>query len=457
MRVPVATARPPTPFLNTSFVAGPDAMRWTLSAAVILLLAVPGAAAQLGFPEPVTERAKTIEDVYNQIAIAGVIVFIIVFALLAWVLIRYRENGGKGRATYEKERDNIKAEMAWTIIPLIIVMWVGVISYQALVDLDDLDGEVEPYATITIQGFQWFWQADYGDDVTVSAFPGPRGNLSGVEPFVVPAGVPLQFDVIGMDVIHSFNIVGLAHTLVPGQVNSMIVAEGLPEGEYFTQCKEDCLTPGHSYMRAMVEAVPVDEYHDWLEAKRAGAAAGLVQHIPVVADGATLSTDKPLLLAQGATVRLQIANDGAEQTFQFAGTTLTIPAGATDVIEVPAETLGPLVLVGDAGGSIGFEVVAPQTRNIELGAFEILPGDIQLQAQTVYVFNVENTHGTAHNIFIGMDGADGKTEALWMSATLNSGGTDTFIVVPSEAATLDTWCAVPGHYAAGMHGSLTVV
>lgn len=436
-----------------------DAMRWTVPAFLTALVtSVTTASAQFGFPEPVTERAKTIGDVYAQIFIAGVIVFFVVMVTLVFVMWRYRENGGVGRNTFEKERDNLKAEMAWTLIPLLIVLWVGVISYQALVDLDDIDDEVEPHTSVLITGFQWFWQADYGDDVRVSALPGPAGNLSTTEPIVIPADVPIEFLVTGADVIHSFNVVGLGQTLdaVPGQINSLIVSEGLPPGEYFTQCKENCNTPGHSYMRAMVEAVPVPEYEAWLEAKKAGAAAGLVQHIPVMADGATLTTDKPLQLAKGATLRLQIANGGGEQTFTLGDQTVTVSAQGMEVLEVALEEVGDITLAGDAGGSLSFSIEEAVTRDVELGAFEILPGNIQLEAGTVYVFNVVNTHTTGHNIFIGMDGADGKQEAIWTSATLGPGETDQFIVVPSEAQTLDTWCAIPGHYAAGMFGTLTV-
>src|SRR5688572_6996280 len=66
-----------------------------VAAAVLLVAAVP-AAAGFGMPEPLTERGKIVEDIYVQITIAGILVFILVFALLVWVLVRYREGSGHG-------------------------------------------------------------------------------------------------------------------------------------------------------------------------------------------------------------------------------------------------------------------------------------------------------------------------------------------------------------------------
>lgn len=470
--------------------------------AALVTLAAPAVAR--GFlPDPVTERGAIIESVYFQIFVVGVVIFLFVFALLAFILLRYREGSGKGRATYEKERDNLKAEALWTIIPLLIVLWVGVISYQALVDLDGIESGPfnefdhaaytanspmpfsdfqedaaaegrDAYVRVWITGFQWFWQADYGGGVSIAALTGAGGSLEDTEPFVVPADTPLQFIVTSSDVIHSFNVPALYQTLdtrmgvptpdeglnltvSPGELNTLDVRAGLPEGEYFTQCKENCGTPGHSYMRALIQSVPVEQFDQWVADQKAGAGAGLVQHVPVSATGGGLSTDYSTSLAQGAAIRFQIANDEASDLeFTFAGDSVTVPAGAVDFLEVTAGDPATVPLEASNGASLDFQVKEPQTVDVELGDFVIEPEDLEVQAGEVYIFEVENTHTTGHNIYIDMQGGDGVTQARWNSATLTPGQTDAFIVAPKEPATMETWCAVPGHYNLGMVGTMTV-
>src|SRR5690242_18653053 len=107
-----------------------------IAALVVLSAAAMPVAARFGMPEPLTERGQTVEDIYTKIVLVGIVVFTLVFALLVWVLWRYREGTGKGRSTHEKHRGSLKAEMVWTFIPLIIMLWIGFIAYQGLVQLD---------------------------------------------------------------------------------------------------------------------------------------------------------------------------------------------------------------------------------------------------------------------------------------------------------------------------------
>lgn len=477
---------------------------WTLPAVLATLVTLATPVLARGFlPDPLTDRGAIIEDIYFQIFVVGLIVFLFVFALLAFVLLRYREGSGKGRATYEKERDNLKAEATWTIIPLLIVLWVGVISYQALVDLDGIetggfdeaqyspytanlpmsfsdfqdDAEAEgreAYVRVWITGHQWFWAADYGGGVDVDAFTGVSGSLTDTEPFVVPADTPIQFIVTSSDVIHSFNVPALYQTLdtrmgidtpdeglnltvAPGELNTLEVRSGLPEREYFTQCKEICGTPGHSYMRAIIKAVPVEQFEQWIADQKAGAGAGLTQHVPVTASGGSLSTEVSTSLAQGAAIRFQIANDESSSLdFTFADETVTVPAGSVDFLQLTAGEVGTVPLEASNGASLAFEVKQPRTIDVGLGAFVIEPEDLQVEAGEVYIFETENVHTISHNIYIDVSGGDGVTQARWHSDTLGAGENGSFIVAPKEPGTMETWCAVPSHYNAGMHGTMTI-
>lgn len=417
----------------------------------LLALATP-AMAQYGMPEAETDRAELINDVYGQIYIAAIVVFVIVFALFAFIIVRFRENGGAGRATYEKERDNLKAEVAWTVIPLLIVLWVGVISYQALVELDQDANDAEPYMTLPITGYQWVWEADYGEfKVTASD---PVGNIDNMDPIVVPADELVRYEIIGGDVIHSFNILALGQTLdaVPGQTN--VLTASLPPGEYFTQCKEHCLNPGHGYMRANVVAMPIAEYNEWFEATKAGAAAGLTHTINVDATSG-LTTEDFTNVAKGAAINFVITNGGSEQTFSVLNESITIAGGATETFAVSGRPLGSFSLT-DGSNSIDFMAVEPAKRSIELGAFILNPDLLQLNVGEVTVVEVENTHNTLHNVVIGAYDADGNSDILWGSKTIGSGDTDAFLVIAKEDGTLEMWCDVPGHYGLNMYGDVAV-
>ncbi len=433
--------------------------RGSLFAGLLALLAaaVP-ASARFGFPEPITERARLIEDIYVQITVAGIIVFVFVFALLAFILVRYRE-GGKGRATYEKERDNLKAEMVWTVVPLIIMMWIGVISYQGLVTLDDIDGTFDESEALVIDitASQYAWQATYHDS-GASVLAVANFDFDKIKPFYVPADTPLLFRITAVDVIHSFNVPALAHTIdaVPGQINDFIVREGLPEGNYFTQCREDCLTPGHSYMQAQLISVPEAEYQQWTEETLAGAAAGLEQVLPIQWDGSSFSAIKGVQAAKGATLFLEVLNDSPSAIdVTFQGETLTVPAGALNTFETMVEETGPMVVSG-GGQEFTINAVEATVIDVDLGAFIIEPGTLELQAGTLYILNVANVHNAVHNLYIGMNGADGNTDAIWNTGDLANGQSQSILVEATEAGTLDMWCAVPGHYSAGMFGTVTV-
>src|SRR5688572_21151601 len=257
-----------------------------LLALATLLSLAGGAAARFGMPEPLTDRGRVVEDIYTQVTVAGILVFILVFALLAWVLLRYREGSGKGRATHEKHRGSLAAELTWTLVPLAVVLWVGAISYAGLVSLDRGEEGSEPAMTLHVTGVQWAWQVDYGSNVTVNvvATPDDRGNLTYSETIHVPAGVPVELNLTGGDVIHAFNILdgnraffymADANPLGPHKYITQTVT--FPAGTYEVQCREMCLNPGHGYMRAQIVAEPQADFDAWMADKALCGAAPLCQ------------------------------------------------------------------------------------------------------------------------------------------------------------------------------------
>ena len=443
-----------------------------LAAAVLLLVAGPSAA-RWGMPEPLTDRGEVIEDIYVKITIAGVITFVLVFVLLVFILARYREGTGKGRATHEKHRGSLAAEMTWTLIPLAIVLWIGYIAYAGLVTLDRANEDVEPELSIQVTGFQFAWQMDYGGGVKLLVNPSidsETGNVTFSEPFHVPAGVPILFNITGGDVIHAFNILDSNRAFVSiddanpdGPHEQHRQVHVLPAGLYYVQCKEMC-GAGHAYMRAEILAEPQADFDRWLQEKTLAAGADLVQKVHVTADddsfeaegaGTVGGIEDVITIVAGSRIILEVQNDGAHDLQLNLSTTPlgTVPAGETALLSFDtAENVpGDRTIVGLPGGSLVFRAIEAEVEAIDLGAFELVPDHLELEAGKTYLFQVENVHSTAHNVFIGHRGSDTRA----FSATISGGATTSFTWT-AEAGEFDMWCDVPGHADAGMIGTVSV-
>lgn len=437
------------------------------TAALLLLAAVAGpAAARFGMPEPLTERGRIVEDIYVQIAVVGIVVFLLVFVLLVVVLVRYREGGGKGRATHEKHRGSLAAEMVWTVIPLFIMLWIGYIAYVGLVKLDLGEEDTEPEMAVTVTGYQWAWEMDYGAGVKVFVNPSvdaATGEVSYSDTFRLPADVPIRMNVTGADVIHAFNILDAnrayfsmddANPLGPHKVRSQVLT--FPAGKYSIQCKEMCMNPGHAYMRAELVVEPQADFDRWLEERALAVGADLVQTVQVTLDDAAMTVGgaQDMTIVAGTRVILVLANTGATDavvTLPSNSSEVTVPAGQSRLAKFDATLPTDFTLQSAGRNDFVFRAVDAEVVKVDLGAFELLPDRLELEAGATYLFQVRNVHSTAHNLYIGdLDG-----EVLQGSATIAGGATTSFTWT-AEAGEFDMWCDVPGHADLGMVGQVSV-
>ncbi len=449
-----------------------------------LLMFVPGVAADFGMPEPLTERGEIISDLYSTLFIVATIVFLLVMALLIYVMVRFRANGGAGRQTFELERDNLKMELAWIGIPLVVVLWIGVISYAGLVELDEGIARDDAFMELEVTGYQWTWLADYGSGISLFSDPSPiDGSVADDKVFVVPADVPIWFNVTGGDVIHAWHVmdanwatVGLvdANPYGPHKYNGFTAV--LPVGEYEVQCREMCFNPGHGYMRARLQAVPMAEFEGWMEEKGLRAGAGLPQEAAVSFDGTLQADGLTFVTGEGSRAIIKFSNDHSEDvtvsapgfeliTAHFANeggirvdqtrsNSLTVPAGATMEFAFDIAEAGTFFL--SAGGEASeFEVIEAEAVQVDLGDFFINPSQMTLEAGKTYLFQVNNIGATSHNIFIGSKPSADEQEVIWESATIDGGASTSFIVTPTETVELDSWCNVPGHWPA-MAGTIVI-
>jgi cytochrome c oxidase subunit 2 len=199
-----------------------------------------------------------------------------VTALLLWVIVFHnrRANPEPARFTH-----NSPLEVAWTVVPILILIFIGSFSVPAL-----FRQQIMPEADVTIKvtGYQWHWGYEYVDhEVEFLSFMLQRDELAaaGYEDrhyllatdtqVVVPVGRNIVMQVTGADVIHSWTIpaFGVKQDAVPGRLAQLWFNVDEP-GIYFGQCSELC-GQAHAYMPITVRAVPEAEYIAWLESQGA--------------------------------------------------------------------------------------------------------------------------------------------------------------------------------------------
>ena len=205
-----------------------------------------------------------------NIIIGAITVFVTL--LLIWVIVRYnrRANPTPSRFTH-----NSPLEVAWTILPVFILIFIGSFSVPAL-----FRQQIMPTADVTIKitGNQWYWNYEYVDhgfqfdsyllqpDELAAHGYEPRHNLLATDTqVVVPVGRNVVLQVTGGDVIHSWAIPAFSvkQDAVPGRLAQAWFNVDEP-GIYFGQCSELC-GQGHAYMPIVVRAVPEADYIAWLQ------------------------------------------------------------------------------------------------------------------------------------------------------------------------------------------------
>ena len=231
-----------------------------------------------GFQPAATELARELQwlDHMINIIIFGITAF--VTGLLIYVIVRFnrRSNPTPARFTH-----NTPIEIAWTLIPVLILVFIGSFSLPALWKSQEI-----PTADITIKatGQQWFWSYEYvGEDVAFDSFMLEKDQLAaaGYEEsdyllatdtaIVIPIGKTIVVQVTAADVIHAWTIpsFGVKQDGVPGRLAQLwFTAER--EGVYFGQCSELC-GKLHAYMPITVKVVSQEAYDAWLaQAKETG-------------------------------------------------------------------------------------------------------------------------------------------------------------------------------------------
>jgi len=246
----------------------------------------------LNFQPPATELALGLVWVDNFLLVIITVITVFVTGLMIYVVIRFNRKANPKAATFTH---NSEVEIAWTLIPIIILIAIIPPSLSLLFKQQEI-----PKADITIKatGNQWYWTYDYvdegfefdsymighpatlADDDAEQAFKRTPAVMAALQEagynddefllatdtaVVIPVGKTIVVQVTGSDVIHAWAIpaFGVKQDGVPGRLAQLwFKADKI--GLYFGQCSELC-GKDHTYMPITVKVVSEDDYEVWLE------------------------------------------------------------------------------------------------------------------------------------------------------------------------------------------------
>ena len=237
------------------------------------VLAIGGTAhAELGQPAPweytlqesATEVMDFIRWFHNGLLITITLITLFVLALLVIVVVKFN---AKANPVPSKTTHNTLIEVAWTLIPVLILVGIAVPSFRLLfLELD----VPKPDLTVKVTGKQWYWSYAYPDngkfefDSLLDKDKQPR--LLGVDnEMVVPVNKVVRIQTTGADVIHSFAVpaFGVKIDSVPGRLNESWF-KATKTGVFYGQCSELC-GKDHAFMPIAVRVVSDQEFATWVE------------------------------------------------------------------------------------------------------------------------------------------------------------------------------------------------
>jgi cytochrome c oxidase subunit 2 len=225
---------------------------------------------QMGFQQSASPSMDEIVDFHNLVLWIIIVITVFVLALLLYIMVKFN---AKANPTPSKTTHNTLLEVAWTVIPVVILVVIAIPSFRVLFKQLNV-----PPSDLTIKaaGNQWNWTYTYPDDkieftsimlndaerAKINPLP-PR--LLGVDnPVVVPLNKVVRVQVIGSDVIHAFAVpsFGIKIDAIPGRLNETWF-KATREGVYYGQCSELC-GKDHAFMPIEVRVVSEQAYAAWL-------------------------------------------------------------------------------------------------------------------------------------------------------------------------------------------------
>jgi len=252
-------------------------------AAFAAALGSPAAHAEWGLnmTQGVTEISRNVYSLHMTMLWACVWIAVVVFGWMIYSLVKFRKSQGAVPDT--NLIHSTKAEIIWTIIPVVILVALAVPSARTLIQIEDAS---KTQLTVKVTGYQWKWQYDYLDkgvsffstlsrDSDAARQPNagvdvntvPNYLLSVDNPLVVPVGTKVRLLITAQDVIHAWWLpaVAVKKDAIPGFVNeAWFQIDADKPGTYRGQCAELC-GRDHGFMPIVVVAKTPAEFEAWLK------------------------------------------------------------------------------------------------------------------------------------------------------------------------------------------------
>ena len=206
------------------------------------------------------------------------VITLFVLLLLAICVVRFNKRSNPVPAKWSH---NTPIEIAWTLIPVMILVVIAVFSFKLLFEYHDMP---RPDVVVKATGYQWYWGYEYQNpkmpEFVANILPEDKAKAKGVpfrlaatEPMVVPVNKTVQIVTTGADVIHAWAVpaFGVIMDAVPGRLNSTwFKADRI--GTYYGSCRELCGVD-HAFMPIEVKVVSQADFDAWVAAKKGPAPA----------------------------------------------------------------------------------------------------------------------------------------------------------------------------------------
>ncbi len=250
---------------------------WYSLLAVFFSSSVFAVTQRLNMTPGVTGISHEIYHLHMTILYICCVIAVGVFGVMIYAMLNHRKTKGHKAANFH---ESTKVELAWTVIPFLILIGMAVPATRALISMNDTSNAD---LTVKITGSQWKWHYDYFNkglgfysilrtslDQVNNKKPKDKHYLLEVDkPLVLPTHRKIRFLVTSEDVIHSWWVPAFAiqKDANPGFINEAwtIIDK---EGTYRGQCAQLC-GKGHGFMPIVVKAVSGDKFDEWLKAQKA--------------------------------------------------------------------------------------------------------------------------------------------------------------------------------------------
>lgn len=232
------------------------------------------------FQPAATELARDLQWLDGMLLIIITAISLFVVFLLGYVIFKFNRKANPEPSSFTH---NTPVEVAWTVVPIVILVFIGAFSIPVLFKQQVIpDGDIN----IKVTGYQWYWGYEYTDhgfgfdsmligdgkvltpeveaELIEAGYSKDEFLLATDTAVVVPVDKVVVMQVTGADVIHSWTIpaFGVKQDAVPGRLGQLwFKAE--KEGVYFGQCSELC-GKDHAYMPITVKVVSQENYEAWL-------------------------------------------------------------------------------------------------------------------------------------------------------------------------------------------------